>query len=62
MIETTPPRTVGRIIETDGWVVDPMIEATPPRTVGRIIEIHPSGGIGWRYGLHMGNNSGFSIG
>ena len=59
MIETTPPRTVGRIIETDGWVVDPMIETTPPRTVGRIIEIHPSAVSGWSIGtLRFGGGAG----
>ena len=38
-------------------------EITPLPAGGGVVRVggQPRG-IGWRYGLHMGNNSGFSIG
>ena len=40
------------------------IEISPLPADGGVVKssLTHDTGIGWRYGLHMGNNSGFSIG
>ena len=58
---TTPPAG-GYVVKTSGWDPVPTVPTTPPAG-GYVVRVggQPPG-IGWRYGLHMGNNSGFSIG
>ena len=57
---TTPPAG-GYVVKTSGWDPVPTVPTTPPAG-GYVVRVGGKPpGIGWRYGLHMGDHSGFSI-
>lgn len=60
--EITPLPADGGVVKSSLWFRPPASEITPLPAGGGVVKITFTPGIGWRYGLHMGNNSGFSIG
>ena len=62
-IEISPLPADGGVVKSSLTYRASPIEISPLPADGGVVKssLTHDTGIGWRYGLHMGNNSGFSI-